>query len=140
MIAELNKENISIITLTQTKQMVTTKKKQLSQVNKSKALAWRYEDVPNHEIARRLGVNRRTISRLFAAYQKSRNGVIPKRKPGSGKCRKITENMLTKIKKRHLSQPLPFSKRDQNKKQKAPRKCFSSDNQEGSSGRSWSPV
>ena len=52
MIAELNKENISIITLTQTKQMVTTKKKQLSQVNKAKALAWRYEDVPNHEIAR----------------------------------------------------------------------------------------
>jgi transposase len=99
MIAELNKENISIITLTQTKQMVTTKKKQLSQVNKSKALAWRYEDVPNHEIARRLGVNRRTISRLFAAYQKSRNGVIPKRKPGSGRCRKITEKMLTKIKK-----------------------------------------
>ena len=57
--------------------MVTSKKKHLSQVDKARGLAWWEEGVGVGEVAKRLRVNRKTISTLVAAYQKNNNGKLP---------------------------------------------------------------
>ena len=79
--------------------MVTVRKKQLFDVLKAKALAWSQEDVTQNEIARRLGVSRWTVSRLLVAARSKNIVGVPKRKPGSGRPKKVSDRMLNKIRK-----------------------------------------
>ena len=79
--------------------MVTVRKKQLCDVLKAKALAWSQEDVTQNEIARRLGVSRWTVSRLLVAARSKNIVGVPKRKPGSGRPKKVSDRMLNKIRK-----------------------------------------
>jgi transposase len=51
------------------------------------------------EISRRLGVSRNTIARLTSAAKKLNPGVLPSRKVGSGRPRKVSVRMFNKIKK-----------------------------------------
>jgi transposase/transcriptional regulator with XRE-family HTH domain len=95
--------------------MVTVKKKQLSDVQKARALAWNQEHVSQVEICRRLGVSRSTISRLFSAAKKLNPDVLPSRKIGSGRPRKVSVKMLKKISKDICENPFMTARQIKNK-------------------------
>ena len=62
--------------------------KNMSEAEKGKVLAWRQENVPMSEIARRLGRGIATIKRLCARARGMPPSHIPQRKPQSGRPRK----------------------------------------------------
>ena len=95
--------------------MVTVRMKQLCDVLKAKALAWSQEDVTQNEIARRLGVSRWTVSRLLVAATSNNKVGVPKRKPGSGRQKKVNDRILNKIKKDIFDNPFLTEKQIKDK-------------------------
>ena len=95
--------------------MVTVRKKQLSDIQKAKALAWSQEEVNQNEIARRLGVSRWTVSRLLLAAKSNNNVGVPSRKSGSGRPKKVNNKMLKKIKKDIFENPFLTAKQIKDK-------------------------
>jgi transposase len=61
-------------------------------------------------IAKRLKVGKRSIGRLIQKHKQEPENVIPRRKKGSGRPRKITESDIKKIKKAIENNPIRTSK------------------------------
>ena len=95
--------------------MVTVKKKHMSDVQKARALAWHQEHVTQVEISRRLGVSRSSISRLLSAAMNLNPDVLPSRKIGSGRPRKVSVKMLKKISKDVCENPFLTARQIKNK-------------------------
>ena len=69
----------------------------LSAEEKARNLAWKYENVPTKEIARRTGRGESTIRRLISTARGLPSNVVPPRKPASGRPRKtsaVTDALL----------------------------------------------
>ena len=67
------------------------RKKDLTEIEKSMAIAWKIEDVSVSEIARRLGRGKSAIYSLLNKCKTLPILTTPKRKPGSGGLRKTSK-------------------------------------------------
>ena len=75
------------------------KKKQLSDTQKSRALAFLEEGVTQNEVSKRMNTSERTIGRLAKTGKQLKPGEVPKRKKGSGRKKKIDMEGLNQLKK-----------------------------------------
>ena len=85
-------------------------RKHMNDIEKAKAIAWYQEKVNQDVIAKRLKVGKRSIGRLIQKHKQEPENVIPRRKKGSGRPRKITECDIKKIKKAIENNPMMTSK------------------------------
>jgi transposase len=92
------------------------RKKHMTQIDKARALSWIEEGVTHKEAARRLGVSISSISRLVSSYKMSAPGVlVPARKQGSGRPRKVSNRILMKIKQDITQNPFLTARQIKNK-------------------------
>ena len=82
----------------------------MNDIQKAKAIAWYQEHVKQEDIANRLKVSKSAVERLIAKYKRVPVYLIPKRKSGSGRPKKITKGDIQKIKKAIEKNPMMTSK------------------------------
>ena len=82
----------------------------MNDIQKAKAIAWYQEHVKQEDIANRLKVSKSAVERLIAKFKRGPVYLIPKRKSGSGRPKKITKGDIQKIKKAIEKNPMMTSK------------------------------
>ena len=75
------------------------KKKHMTDIEKTKCLAWIQEKVKQKEVAKRLKVSLRSVKRLVAKSKQMSEDILPSRKPGSGRPKKVRDKAIKTIKK-----------------------------------------
>lgn len=75
------------------------KKKHMTDMEKTKCLAWIQENVKQKEVAKRLKVSLSSVKRLVAKSKQLSENILPSRKPGSGRPKKVTDIAIKTIKK-----------------------------------------
>ena len=85
------------------------KNKQLTDLEKGKALAWLEEKINRKDIAQRLGVSRSTIERLVKK-RKQNPSLVPTRKVGSGRKKIASKSLIKSIEKKISENPNMTSK------------------------------
>jgi IS30 family transposase len=73
---------------------------------KAKILDWKADGVSSETIAARLGRHRSSIDRLFVKSKGLPDNAIPGRKKGSGRPRKMTEDLLAILKRQIDKYPI----------------------------------
>ena len=79
--------------------------KNFSIEEKSRALAWASMKMPTKDIAHKLGRSQRSVQRLLLAAQDLPENTAPKRKPGSGRPKTITNTGLRAIRRFVIGNP-----------------------------------
>ena len=85
-------------------------RKRLNDIQRAKAIAWYQEHVKQGEIANRLKVSKSAVERLIAKHKRGPVYLIPKRKNGSGRPKKLTKGDILRIKKEIEKNPMMTSK------------------------------
>ena len=79
--------------------------KNFSIEEKSRAPAWVSMKMSTKDIAHKLGCSHRSVQRLLLAARDLRENTTPKRKPGSGRPKTITNTSLSAIRRFVIDNP-----------------------------------